>query len=162
MSSHLHPAVQNERLRTSVIGLISGIRDHGGLSPARIREAMGVDVQQNPDGEYGIYGTVDDRWDYNLISIHDAPGSDANGLMFSFDMKDPGSTESSIPGFDPEAFRSELNAEGFSFEPILGQHGQVEFWLFERAGVVVQAFLRGRNRDAPTPTCVSKILVSLN
>ncbi|HEY1137852.1 MAG TPA: hypothetical protein VGE64_10200 [Xanthomonadaceae bacterium] len=157
MTTATHP-VSAEDIGQRVLKLIGSLRSAGDLSPERIQQETGLQVERSPDDRnvYGFSGDINDQWSYNLVTTPDRQDAPPRSLRFSFDADAHGDVDPAPicrPTFTE--YTRALTELGFAGEPMRAYPGS-DAWHFNRGDINVMAYRRGGEQG----DCLSKLIVS--
>lgn len=152
-----------EDIGQRVLALVENVRGPDDIAPERIEALTGIPVRFNPDdaSEYGFSGSLTEAWDYNFVSLPDAPGRTPSRAMFSFDDRTGGNADMApIAALDFDGYAARLRAAGFRATPAYGPRQRVAHWDFARGAVSVQVYVRGVNDADAGHACVAKLIIN--
>lgn len=154
--------MSSEAIGAKLLRLIDSIRGRQDLAPTRIEEVMGLTLSPESGTVYlhGTRGQITQDWSFRLGTL--ASGADgADSLLFSINNADgDGADRTAVCQPDFDAYKSALQASGFSPAPVPGERGSTRFWEFTRDQVTVRIQTIGESAAKPEHACVSTISVS--
>ncbi len=153
--------ISSEAIGAKLLRLIDSIRDKQDLAPTRIEEVTGLTLSPESGTVYlhGTRGQITQDWSFRLGTL--ASGEDgADSLLFSINNADgDGADRAAVCQPDFDAYKSALQASGFSPMPVPGDRGSTRFWEFTRDEVTVRIQTIGESAAKPEHACVSTISV---
>lgn len=142
-----------------VLALIEGSHALSDLTPARVGQAMGVDLERARDGsaQYGVGAALDAPWSYTIEL--DATSPDAAKFAFNFTPSAADAPMTPICQMDYDAFASRLEALGFTRTPYNAEHGRLVKEWFDRPGLRVSVYPQGESDGTAEHRCVRTVTI---
>ena len=134
-----NPTLTAEEIGKRFLTLIEGAESRSDLTPARIKEVVGVSIAAKPETLGAVFWSehLGGGWRYAISYIPASP-SLLQGVGLSFEHEEDGYSDMSpICGLGFDGYHNALKAMGFRDAPIHGEIGQLESWRYYKNDITI-------------------------
>ncbi len=145
MTATNHQAIRTEagKLMLGVLELINSSRSITDFTAGRLSNALNTQAKLFGPGHFGYGGKLTGHWSYALEVKEQSMHGPRLAIEFMDQSPLQDASAAAICEVDFDQVSKDLKANGFSQEPVYGEHGNIIAYHFDRPGLSVTTVIIG-------------------